>query len=106
MSAIATIKTTVKKRRGGARIWMEGTRLDSAGFARGTRYTVEKMPASVGLILSLDTQGEKKVSGRNRGEKSISIIDLSSAAIAAIFSDVEAVSVSYFAGRIEINKDA
>ena len=62
----------------GKRLWLEGKRLADCGFIRGARYTATVFSSGKDFTLSLvvDTSGNRKVSGRKRGEKEIPIIDL------------------------------
>ncbi|MCC2525582.1 hypothetical protein [Vibrio coralliilyticus] len=56
------------------RLWIEGAKLSLAGFAKGMRYTYQKVNNS--LVLEPDENGKGRVSGRNRHGRTLPIIDL------------------------------
>ena len=57
---------TVRSNRGAARIWIEGSRLVSAGFTRGRYFTLSHDGATLKLSLVADkVQGARKVSGKD-----------------------------------------
>lgn len=66
--------TKVKAHRGGARLWLEGAKLATAGFTRGAFY--DRLESDTGIYLSLNPNGRFKVSGRERNGKDIPIIDM------------------------------
>ena len=79
-----------------SRVWIEGTRVAQAGFAVGTHYTLtEKFNT---LILTIDAQGKRKVSGK--GDKPI--IDVTGDLIRRVFVGRDTVTVDYVAGKIVI----
>lgn len=93
---------TLTERRGGARIWLEGLRLADCGFDRGQRYKTELDTVNATLTLTVCDAGPNKVSGRDRGGRSIPIIDICNTNIAKAFGGVDRVVVRYYAGQIVI----
>ena len=81
---------TVRANKGRARIWLEGKRLSSAGFAVGSRFNIEVIEGA--LVLRLDASGSRKVSGK--GERPI--IDISGGSCDP-FVTGDAVQVDYIA---------
>jgi hypothetical protein len=80
----------VRANRGKARIWLEGKRLDGAGFAVGARFTIDVVEGA--LVLRLDPSGTRKVSGK--GERPI--IDISGRSCEP-FTTGDPVQVDYIA---------
>lgn len=66
--------TKIKSHRNGARLWIEGVKLDSAGFKRGGFY--DRKVEGDTIILTANPNGQYKVSGRNRNGKDLPIIDI------------------------------
>lgn len=89
--------------RGNKRIWLEGKRLGDIGFTRGQTYSVLFNKENKKMVLSLDPDGPKKVSGRKRGEKEIPILDLGNAEITEMYSEVSRIRATFMTtGRIII----
>ena len=72
---IATANLKATPHRGTIRIWLEGAKLAKAGFNRYDKFSHEMTDEGV-LILRLDDDGDRAVSGRERGGKSLPIIDM------------------------------
>ena len=87
---MTTQNYVVRANRGKARIWLEGKRLDGAGFAVGSRFNIEVIEGA--LVLRLDASGARKVSGK--GERPI--IDLSGRSCEP-FTTGDPVQVDYIA---------
>ena len=69
----STIKgTAMNKNR--ARVWLESAGLAEYGFARGERITIKYWQDAI--VITLDPEGARKVAGRERRGKSISILDI------------------------------
>lgn len=66
--------TKIKSHRNGARLWIEGVKLDSAGFKRGGFY--DRTVKGETITLTANPNGQYKVSGRNRNGKDLPIIDI------------------------------
>ncbi len=67
--------THIKEHRNGSRLWIEGAKLLTAGFARGQRYNRHINGQKIDLMLH--PEGDYVVSGRERNGVQIPIIDLS-----------------------------
>lgn len=77
--------TTVSEHRGNARVWLEGLRLNDAGFRKGTAYTVTLDPTRRTITLAIAEDGDRAVSGRTRPNgKTTPIIDVASEDLSAI----------------------
>lgn len=94
---------TLKERRGGARLWLEGLRLPDCGFSKGQNYRTELDTENATLTLTVCDTGPNRVSGREKGGKVTPIIDICNAGIAAAFGPVDRVAVRYYAGRIVVS---
>lgn len=58
---------TIRENRGRPRIWLEGKRLSAAGFERGVRFDVVRLPLCEGgmaLVQNEEGTGKRKVSGK------------------------------------------
>lgn len=66
--------TKIKSHRNGARLWIEGVKLDSAGFKRGGFY--DRKVNGETIKLTANPNGKYKVSGRKRNGKDLPIIDI------------------------------
>lgn len=95
-----TSKTAIKRTRRAFRLWIEGGKLDRAGFKAGARYYVIPSDSGKGVSLVLDKGGDRTVSSCKRGEKTRPIIDLHSAEIGDIFGGEVEVEVTYMQGVI------
>tara|TARA_R110000803_G_scaffold63907_1_gene124647 strand:- start:203 stop:532 length:330 start_codon:yes stop_codon:yes gene_type:complete len=69
----STIKATASNR-GKARIWVESHKLVAYGFSRHATISVDHN--ADGIVVRLDENGNRRVAGRERNGKSISILDL------------------------------
>ena len=85
---------TVRANRGRARIWIEGARLERAGFTSGARFTVENKGDRITLKPAADG---RKVSGK-AGRP---IIDITGANCAPFITG-DAVAITYRANAITI----
>ena len=96
MQNVIVVKVGASKRIAQSRIWLEGSRLISAGFAHGTRYNVSWTAAGATLIP--DTAGARKVAGTIDRP----IIDITGERVRAL--GVDRVIVVYSAQKIEIER--
>ena len=96
MQNVIVVKVGASKRIPQSRIWLEGSRLISAGFAHGTRYDVVWTDAGATLIP--DTAGARKVAGTIDRP----IIDITGERVRAL--GVDRVIVVYSAQKIEIER--
>jgi len=74
------------EKRGNRRLWIEGGRLEKAGFEPGVRYRITHDIESNTLTILIDEQGERKVSRRKRGDRPIPIIDINNSTLNALFN--------------------
>ena len=92
--------TVVKQTKRNLRIWIEGSRLEKAGFTWHTPYLRTMEPGKITLTLG---DSPLKVAGRKRGEKEIPIIDISLANMEG-FTAGETVTTTFTPGKIVIQK--
>lgn len=99
-NAIGQIESKLGRAKGKerSRVWLEGSRLEHAGFTVGARYSVTTTGS--GLSLSLDDNGARKVSGKG----STPIIDMTGKAINARFGRGDTVLATFYPGHIAIDE--
>ncbi len=88
---------TVRSNRGRARIWIEGARLERAGFTAGAHYTISTKAGVMSLRLSDDG---RKVSGK-AGRP---IIDITGANCAPFITG-DSVAINYRSNGITIKEN-
>lgn len=88
--------------RGAPRLWLEGREPAKAGFEPGSRYTVSADPGRALLVLEIDEAGQRTVSGKQRGDATLPVIDINSKELLAAFAGLESVRVIVESGRISI----
>ena len=93
MQNVIVVKVGASKRIPQSRIWLEGWRLTSAGFAHGTRYNVEW--TATGATLTPDAAGARKVAGSPERP----IIDITGEKVRAL--GVDRVIVVYYTGSAQ-----
>ena len=93
MFMVNVVKVGASKRIPQSRIWLEGSRLISAGFAHGARYNVVWHDA--GATLTLSPAGARKVAGTIDRP----IIDITGASVRAL--SVDRVIVTYYTGNAQ-----
>ena len=101
---IATSTTTAKATARAVRLWIEGAKLNSAGFTPDTAYYVFSQLLDGALVLMIDTDGDRRVTKAMRNGKPRPIIDLHSKDIAAVFPAGTKVQVRYEDGAITFLK--
>ncbi len=92
-------KTKVKKTTRSTRIWIEGNKLVHAGFVPEAKYSIEVSKQPFGrkrITLTLDENGDRKVTKSTRGGKDRPIIDLHSNQVAECFDAGTEVTVAYY----------
>lgn len=104
MSIVATIVRKLGLNRGKPRVWLEGILPARAGFTTGARYTVSRAEGRV--VLKLDASGVRVVSGKERREKTVPIIDINSAEALSQFEEAGVVRIIMRQGEIHILPDA
>ncbi len=94
---------TVSEQRGVKRLWLQGLRLEDCGFSKGDRYRVD-FEFDTGLIhMVADANGDRVVSGRKRGARVESIVDICNASVGRLVGDATRVRADFFVGRITIS---
>jgi len=101
MEHFSTIKGTANNKQR-ARIWVESAKLVNYGFARHTPVTVYWH--SDRIVVEADADGERKVAGRERNGRSISILDLccDQSQRAAMFKGADKLDVFAEPGKLVI----
>lgn len=80
------IKTlSIGENKGAPRVWLEGRFPALAGFEPGARFRVEVIRDRDCVALRLDDSGERRVSSKARGERTIPVVDLNSKEALSIF---------------------
>jgi hypothetical protein len=100
MPNVIVVKVGASKRIPQSRIWLEGSRLISAGFSHGTRYNVAWN--AHGAVLIPDAAGARKVAGAVDRP----IIDITGEKVRALCATLctDRVVVIYSAQKIEIER--
>lgn len=95
----------VTEQRGQRRVWLEGGRLEKAGFRHGEAFTSTLDLDARKLVLEVNFMGDRQVSGRKRKGQDgyMPILDLCNADIAELVGAGEKVRVAFYPGRIEIS---
>lgn len=89
--------------RGNARLWFETLQLAEYGFERGKRYDVTVTPDGT-IQLLLRGAGARVVSGKDKGTKSIPIIDINDNKVLGKLANEPAVKVIMQHGCITVSK--
>lgn len=98
-----TTQRNVGQNKGTPRIWLEGNKLDQAGFTAGQPYTVKINKQTI--VLTLCADGEKKVSGKRLSEDYRQpIIDLHNSGLLDFLAGSVQVDVNYQVGIITIKR--
>ena len=90
--------------RGNKRIWLEGKRLSSIGFNRHTKYSVVVNHETGKMVLRIDPNGVRVVSGRKRGEKETPILDLDNVEVTKFLGEAKRIRATFSKGRILIEQ--
>lgn len=96
-------KTKVKQTANSSRIWIEGKKLIGAGFLPNTCYTIKYNKKSI--VLTLDQNGTRKVTGSVRNGNPRPIIDLHSKLNADVFAVGDVLTVTYVTGKITFKQE-
>jgi DNA (cytosine-5)-methyltransferase 1 len=103
----ATSKTSIGVRRDGRpRVWLEGLRLDRAGFSPSTRYELDIDKESMSIVLRLDPDGGRMVSRRAKEGGLTPIVEIASARALSMFDGLESLTVRFEDGRIVMTPTA
>ncbi|ABM97115.1 DNA cytosine methyltransferase [Methylibium petroleiphilum] len=88
--------------RGSPRLWLEGREPTKGGFLPGTRFNTRVDTGRALLVLEAVEDGVRIVSGKQRGDRQIPVIDINSKELLDIFTGIEAVRVIVQEGVISI----
>lgn len=83
------------------RLWIEGVKLAAAGFTRGAAYSIAFEEGR--MVLTLNENGERSVSGKTKNAREIPILDISLKALEDTFGQDARVRVLFSQGRIEVS---
>lgn len=84
------------------RLWIQGLRLDEAGYGIGAQYSLNYDKAQNKVLLSLSDTGPHRVCRKKVGDHYFPLIDIVNQKLAELFSDVDRVQVLISAGQITI----
>ena len=103
---IATSTTTAKATARAVRLWIEGAKLNAAGFTPDTAYVINSRLRADALVLIVDDNGDRRVTKATRKGKARPIIDLHSKDVAAVFPAGTKVRVEYQPNQIIFTKES
>lgn len=107
MQAIAYASTKLSSdKRGNPRVWIEGKKLERAGFSPQARYKLSVDAAARRLTLELDKNGDRLVSQRHRRGEDLPIIDIANIKMLAPLKQAQALRIDFSAGTIIIEPSA
>lgn len=92
---------TIGKSKDRPRLWIEGVKLNAAGFTRGAKYSVRFEDQK--MFLELDPSGGRKVSGKTRHNREIPILDIALRELEDHFDQGARVRVVFTQGRIAVS---
>jgi DNA (cytosine-5)-methyltransferase 1 len=99
--------TTIGTRTNGCpRVWIEGARLDRAGFQPSARYCLEVDEGTQSILLKLDPQGERVVSRRAKGEAFSPVVEIASVKALSMFDGLDQLAIRFESGFIRISPAA
>ena len=87
--------------KGAKRVWLEGRRLNDAGFVPGVRYRLTVDRNARALTLDL-TEGTHVVSRKRVHEREVPVIDLCNRELAELFGTIDRVKVEIHPERIRL----
>src|SRR3546814_16871034 len=90
-------------KRGTARIWLEGRRLERAGFVPAARYEISLDETTRTITLSLAANGERMVSRKVRGDTELPVIDIANGKLLESFDGLESVKIRFEDGAVVIS---
>lgn len=96
--------TKVGENRGRKRLWLEGMRLEAAGFKPGDRFALTLDLHSRRIILTASAEGDRQVSSRTtKAGARTPIIDVCDASIERVLGPAGRVRAAIYEGRIEFD---
>jgi DNA (cytosine-5)-methyltransferase 1 len=97
---VSYYKATEKQNK--KRVWMQGLKLEAAGFTYETKYTTQYNIDTGTITLAVDPSGDRKVSGRKKGDNVEAIVEVFNAKTLEVLGDVERVRVDFYNGKLVI----
>lgn len=97
---LAESNLKVGENRGNRRVWIEGSALIKSGFNAGAKFKAQFEKNTITLTATPD--GDRKVSGRTRGDKTLPIVDINTGELASIFKGFDRMVAKFHAGKIVI----
>ena len=86
----------------GKRLWLQGLRLEDAGYEIGSFYSLHYDDIKHQVLLSSSDQGANKVCRKKVGDQFYPLIDIVNQKLSALFEGVERVQVTIEPGKIII----
>lgn len=102
MSLISYIVRKIGQNKGRPRVWLEMASMSLAGFTPGKTYSREVDAASKRITLTVKPNAAYLVSKKEKGGKTLPVIDISSSELLSSFEGMEAVRVVIEEGKIHI----
>lgn len=99
MLGISVLK--VGTNRGAPRVWVSCENARRAGFEPGQRFVVQR--SGKGLLIKLATEGERIVSQKKRGDRTVPVIDINSKETLSPLAGCEVVRVVFGRGQIYVS---
>lgn len=93
-------------KRGSPRVWLEGRRLEQAGFLPAARYVVGFDEATKTICLRLAANGDRLVSRRVKSGGETPVIDITNGRLLSAFDGLETLRVRFEAGAVHITPTA
>lgn len=103
--SFATTKLASDKR-GNPRIWIEGRKLETAGFLPQARYRMTVDKEACRIVLALDSHGDRTVSRRKRRGTENPIIDIANAGALRSFEGIKTLRIDFTKGTLTIEPSA
>lgn len=97
-----TTVTPIARNRTAPRVWMEGIRLAALGFAAGSTFSIATAADGIGVNLTPDAAGARKVSYRDQAGVRRPIIDLNSGVALGKLADYDEAKVVATNGLIRV----
>lgn len=94
--------TRLGNNNGKPRIWLQGSRLDDAGFQTASRYTVAVDREAKRVSLKLAANGERQVSRKEQCGKTLPLVELTKADVLSVFAGIERLRVIFEEGTVHI----
>ena len=86
----------------GIRLWLEGQKLEQAGFNAGSQYSIQYLQPKKIIMIELDPEGARAVTNSKRGGKARPVIDLQNKQVAEMFNDGDRIKITITDGLLLI----